>query len=84
MKSGRVKLVIKAQTSPFREIRPHVSKMTNFTCNWVSRIFIKNALVLNFIHHIINLLDTEVVICIILFYKQVIFMVYLSFRDNLL
>ena len=40
--------------------------MPNLTYNWVSSVVIKNALILNIIHNIFNLRNTEVGIGIIL------------------
>ena len=44
----------------------YVSKMPSLTYNRANSVIIKNVIMLNIIHNIFNLLDTEVVICIIL------------------
>jgi hypothetical protein len=68
-KKGQVKLVLLAQTFPLNEMTQSnnsfllVSKIETLTENIV---IIKNAIILNIIHDIFNLRDTEVLICIIL------------------
>jgi len=56
-----VKVVVRSQNSHPSEIMcswkrfPHVSEMPMLTCNWVSIVVIKNALILIIIHNIANL-----------------------------
>ena len=45
---------------------PRASTMTTLTYNQVDSIIIKTAMILNIIHNMLNLRDTEVTICIIL------------------
>jgi len=65
--SEQIKLVLWAQTSPLSEMVPsckcfsNMSKIPSLTYNRANSIIIKNAIILK----IINLLDTDVVICII-------------------
>jgi hypothetical protein len=72
IKSGRVKLVLQAQTSLFSEMMqlckwfPHVIKMPSLTLNWANSIIIKSAIILNIMRNVFYLRDMEVVICIIL------------------
>ena len=72
IKSGRVKIVLWAQTFPVSEmIRsctcfPRVSKMSTLRYNWANSVIVKNAMTMSIIHNIFNFRDTEVVICIIL------------------
>jgi len=67
IKSEQIKLVLWAQTSPLSEMVPsckcfsNMSKIPSLTYNRANSIIIKNAIILK----IINLLDTDVVICII-------------------
>ena len=73
IKSGRIKLVLWAQSYPLSEIMrswkcfPHVSKMPTLTYNVyrASGGIIKNSIILNIIHNIFILRDTEVVRCIL-------------------
>jgi hypothetical protein len=64
-------VVLWAQTSPLSDMLPpckcfpHVSKMSTLTYNQANKVVIKNALILNIIHYIFNLRDTEVVTSII-------------------
>jgi hypothetical protein len=66
--SDRAKLVVWSQTSPLMEMMgsykcfAHVSKMSSITYNQENSVIIKNAIILNIIHNIFNLRDTEVVI----------------------
>jgi hypothetical protein len=68
MKSGRVKLVVGAQTSPLNEIMrscecfPHVIKIPTLTYNQTNSVIIKNDIILNIIHNIFNPRDTEVTV----------------------
>ena len=70
IKSGKVKLVLYAQTSLLSEIMrsdqcfPHVSNMPTITYNRVNRVIIKNGLILNSIHNIFNHCETKAAICI--------------------
>ena len=70
--SGEVKLVVWAQASVGSEMMrsckcfPHVSEMLTLTYNRANSVIINNAIILNSIHNIFNLRDTEVAICIIL------------------
>ena len=65
--SGGFKLVLWAQICLLREMMrsckcfSHLSKMPTLT----NSLIIKNAIILNIMHNIFNLRDTEVVICII-------------------
>jgi len=45
---------------------PHVSKISTLTYNPANNVIIRNAIILNIIHIMLNLRDTEVTICIIL------------------
>jgi hypothetical protein len=64
--------VLWAHTFPLSEMIwlckrfPHVSKMSTLTNNWENSVIIDNARILNIIHNILSLRDTEVVIYIIL------------------
>ena len=68
IKSDRAKLVVWSQTSPLMEMMgsykcfAHVSKMSSITYNQENSVIIKNAIILNIMHNIFNLRDTEVVI----------------------
>ena len=44
----------------------HVNKMPSLTYNQANIVIIKNAMILNIMHDIINIRGTEVVICIML------------------
>jgi len=68
--------VLSAKTSRFVDMMqsrgscPHVS-MPTLTYNRASRVIKENATILNIIHNIFNLRDTEVVICMLLvLYKR--------------
>ena len=73
IKRGEAKLVLWAQTSPLTEMMrsckcfPFVSKMSTLSQNRENSVVIKTTIILNIIHNIFNLHDTNVVICIILF-----------------
>ena len=64
--SGGVKLEVWAQTSPLSEMIQsctcfsHASKMPTFRHNRTNSFIIKNAIILNILHNIYNLRDTEV------------------------
>ena len=45
---------------------PRLSKIATLTYNRATSVIIKNAIILNIIHNIFNIRETEVVICIIL------------------
>jgi hypothetical protein len=45
------------------DVFPHVSKMTTLIYNQANIVMIKDAIILNIIHNIFNLRDSEVVIC---------------------
>jgi hypothetical protein len=58
-----------AETSALSEMRlckcfPNGSKITTLTHNWGNSDNIENAIILNIIHSIFSIRDTEVVICI--------------------
>jgi hypothetical protein len=73
IKRGEAKLALWAQTSPLTEMMrsckcfPFVSKMSTLSQNRENSVVIKTTIILNIIHNIFNLHDTNVVICIILF-----------------
>jgi hypothetical protein len=66
IKRGGVKLVLWIQIFPLSEMMrsckgfPHVSKMPTLTYNQTNSVIIKIALILNSIHNIFNICDTEV------------------------
>ena len=72
MKGGGVKLVLLAQASLLSEMVwsykcfPHVNKMSTLTYNRANSLTLKSVIILNIIHNIFNLRDTEVVLCILL------------------
>ena len=72
IKIGGLKLVLLAQISSLREMMrpckfsPNVIKMPALTYNQANSTITKNAIILNIIHNIFNLRDTEVVVCILL------------------
>ena len=43
-----------------------VSKMPTLTYNQANSVITKNAIILNIIHNIFNLRDTEIVVCILI------------------
>jgi len=47
---------------------PQMRNIPSFPYNWVSSVVTQNAGILNFVYIIFNLRDTEVIICILLFY----------------
>ena len=66
-----LKLVLWAQPLVSESMRSckcfsHVSKLPTFTSSLATSVIIQNAIILNFMHIILNLHDTEVVICKIL------------------
>jgi HD superfamily phosphohydrolase YqeK len=67
---GEIKLVLWTQTSSLSENRRshflQVSKMATLMHNKTNRVALKNVLILNIIHDILNFRSTEIVICIIL------------------
>jgi hypothetical protein len=69
-KMGEIKLVLWTQTSSLSENRRshflQVSKMATLMHNKTNRVALKNVLILNIIHDILNFRSTEIVICIIL------------------
>jgi hypothetical protein len=60
IKSGGVKLIVCAQTSPLCEMMwsckcfPYVNKMPTLTYNWGNSVIIKNTIILNIIYNIFN------------------------------
>jgi len=71
-KSGGAKLVSWIhQTSPLSEMMrsckcfPHIPQVSTFIYNRENSVIIKNAIILNIIHNILNLRVTEMVIYII-------------------
>ena len=66
--NGGIKRVLSAQTSHFSAMmRPykcfsHMSSMPTLTYNWANSAIIEKDLILNIIHSIFNLRETEVVI----------------------
>ena len=67
MKYGGVKLVLWTETSQLGEMMQsckcfqHVSKMSTLTYNLANIIIMMNAIILNIMHNIFNIRDTEIV-----------------------
>ena len=70
LKIGGVKLVLLSPPSEKNDaalqVPPNVSKMSTLTYNQENSVITKNTIILNIIHNIFNLRDTEVVVCILI------------------
>ena len=63
IKSGRIKLVLWAQTFPLSEMMrsckclPRASEIPTFTYNWTNSVIIKNTIILNIIQKLYIITD---------------------------